>query len=178
MNDRPQANGTDTGGSGPARDRLLGIYLNDHLAGAAAVTDRARSLAAALSETPSGPALHALARESAEDRGSLLGIMRALGVPVRRHKLALGRTAERLGRLKSNGRLVSRSPLTSLVELEALRLGVLATSDAWRTLRRLAETDGRLDARLLDGLLARAERRQAELEELCRRQVTETFARA
>ncbi|MFD7433718.1 hypothetical protein [Streptomyces sp. NPDC059861] len=170
MNDQAHTDGTGTDGAD-----LLGIYLNDHLAGATAGTDRARSLAGALEESPSGPVLRTIAQEITEDRASLLAIMDTLGVPVRHYKVSLAWAAEKVGRLKSNGRLVGRSPLTSLVELEGLRLGVLGKAAAWQTLRQVAETDGRLDAGQLDDLLARAERQQATLEDLRRRQATETF---
>ncbi|GGT05930.1 hypothetical protein [Streptomyces chromofuscus] len=175
MKDQAHAHAVPAVGTGTTGADLLGIYLNDHLAGATAGTERARSLAGALQGSPSGPALRTVAQEIGEDRASLLAIMDMLGVPVRHYKVSLAWAAERVGRLKSNGRLVGRSPLTSLVELEFLRLAVQGKAAAWQTLRRLADTDGRLDARLLDELLERAERQQATLEELRLGQVTETF---
>ncbi|MFI9615086.1 hypothetical protein ACIHCM_26015 [Streptomyces sp. NPDC052023] len=178
MNDQPRTDEAPTDGTGADGADLLGIYLNDHLAGATAGTERARSLAGALQGSPSGPVLRTLAEEITEDRASLLAIMDTLGVPVRHYKVSLAWAAEKVGRLKSNGRLVGRSPLTSLVELEILRLGVLGKAAAWQTLRQVAETDGRLDAGQLDDLLARAERQQATLEELRRRQATEIFQQA
>lgn len=178
MNHRAHTDTAPTHSAGTDGADLLGIYLNDHLAGATAGTDRARSLAGALRESPSGPALRTIAREIVEDRASLLAIMDSLGVPVRHYKVSLAWAAEKAGRLKSNGRLVGRSPLTSMVELEALRLGVLGKASAWQTLRQVAESDTRLDARQLDDLLARAERQQATLEDLRRRQATETFRQA
>ncbi|MDX3458191.1 hypothetical protein PV396_40720 [Streptomyces sp. ME02-8801-2C] len=167
MYDRPTPTDTD----------LLGIYLNDHLAGATLGTDRARSLAEA--EAERDPALSdavgPIADEIAEDRTALLRVMRSLDVPVRRYKLVAGRLAERMGRLKPNGRVVRRSPLAPMLELELLRLGVEGKAAAWRTLRRLADADDRLDPGRLDGLLQRAERQLETLEQLRTRQVTETF---
>ncbi len=156
---------------------LLGIYLNDHLAGATLGTDRARSLAE--SEAERDPALSdavgPIADEIAEDRADLLHIMRSLDVPVRHYKIVAGRLAERVGRLKANGRVVRRSPLAPMLELELLRLGVEGKAAAWRTLRRLADTDDRLDPGRLDSLLERAERQLETLEALRLRQVAETF---
>jgi hypothetical protein len=167
MHDRPNRTDTD----------LLGIYLNDHLAGATLGTDRARSLVE--SEGERDPALAdavgPLSDEIAEDRAELLRTMRSLGVPVRRYKIVAGRLAERAGRLKANGRIVRRSPLTPMVELELLRLGVEGKAALWRTLRRLADTDDRLDPVRLDGLLGRADRQLDTLEQLRLRQVDETF---
>ncbi|MEU6557305.1 hypothetical protein ABZ915_44870 [Streptomyces sp. NPDC046915] len=148
------------------RTDLLGIYLNDHLAGAAAGTGRALFMARSHRDPPFTEPLQALAGEIAEDRASLLRVMRGLGVPTRRYKIAAAATAERLGRLKSNGRLYRRSPLTLVIELEFLRLGVKGKELGWRTLRSLAEADGRLDEQELDGLIARAERQMSTLEEL------------
>nr|WP_051704972.1 MULTISPECIES: hypothetical protein [unclassified Streptomyces] len=154
---------------------LLGIYLNDHLAGATAGTARARSLLRACRGTALGDGLAPVAAEIAEDRASLLDLMRRLDVPVRRYKVYAGRAAEQMGRLKSNGSLVRRSPLSTLWELEALVLAVEGKAAGWRTLHELAATVERLDARRLDDLVERARRQRATLEELRRRQVGVAF---
>ena len=70
----------------------------------------------------------------------------------------------REGRLKPNGYLLTRSPLSSLEELELLRLGVEGKAAGWRTLRTLADRDNRLDSVRLDELIFAA-RRQADLLE-------------
>ena len=103
---------------------LIGIYLNDHLAGA------------------------------------------TLGVPVRHYKAYAAWVGEKAGRLKFNGHLTSRSPLSSLEELEMLRLGVEGKAAGWRTLRTLAETDSRLNRGRLDELMAGAREQAGLLEEL------------
>ncbi|MEV0676475.1 SRPBCC family protein [Actinosynnema sp. NPDC050436] len=143
---------------GPASDpakssgtsTYLGVYLNDHLAGATANVELARR--AARTE----PRLRGLVRELAEDRAALLRVMAERGVPVRRHKVALGRLGELAGRLKLNGALVTRSPLSDLVELEALELGIEGKAALWQALRTLPDAD------TFDGLLDRA-RAQARL---------------
>ncbi|GGL93578.1 hypothetical protein GCM10010129_41800 [Streptomyces fumigatiscleroticus] len=161
MSDRPD----------PTRTDLLGIYLNDHLTGSSVGVRRARYLAESERGTAIGDAVRPVADEIAEDRASLVRIMRRLDVPVRRYKVVAGRLAEQFGRLKLNGRLVRRSPLSTVLELELLRLGVEGKAAAWRTLRLLADTDERLDAGHLDGLLERARRQADTLEELRRRAV-------
>jgi hypothetical protein len=90
--------------------------------------------------------------------------MHLLGIPVRTYKVYAGWLAEKAGRLKFNGRLRARSPLSNLVELELLRLGVEGKAAGWRTLRVRADKDARLDAGRLDALISRA-RRQADLLE-------------
>ncbi len=147
-------------------DRLAGIYLNDHLAGASGGLELFRRAARSHRGTPAGEVLQRLTAEVAADRDSLLSTMRALGLPVRRYKIVAGWTAEKAGRLKLNGRLLRRSPLSSLVELEALRLGVEGKASGWSLLLEATAADERLDARELERLRERARRQSAELESL------------
>jgi hypothetical protein len=145
---------------------LLGIYLNDHLAGATAGTGLAHRMAVAAHQPTMGGTLRRLAVEISMDRETLLEFMAALGVPVRAYKLWAAWAGEKAERLKPNGRLLSRSPLSSLEELEILRLGVEGKAAGWRTLRVLADRDSRLDAGRLDDLIARARRQADQIEEL------------
>ncbi|MBT3161185.1 hypothetical protein KQH42_29065 [Streptomyces sp. CHA1] len=154
---------------------LLAVYLNDHLAGAAGGVELLRRAAQAARGQAASRQLHDLADEVAEDRASLMEIMRELDIRPRRSRLVLGRLGERAGRLKTNGHLLSRSPLSDLLELEAMRLGVEGKACCWRTLRELAGTDPRLDPRLLDRLLRRAEAQIARLERLRAQTAVATF---
>lgn len=154
---------------------LLGIYLNDHLAGATAGVERVRHLTHAQRGTALGAALRPVAAEIDQDRRSLVEIMRSVDVPVRRYKAYAGWLGEKAGRLKPNGRLVRRSPLSTLLELELLRLAVEGKASGWQALRRLTDVDPRLDAARLDELLDRARHQQRTLEELRARQTGETF---
>jgi hypothetical protein len=148
-------------GTGP---RALGIYLNDHLAGATAGTALAHRMAR--THQDQAERLIRLAAEIASDRAVLMDMMAALEIPVRSYKVAAAWAGEKAGRLKLNGHLFTRSPLSGLEELEILRLGVEGKAAGWRTLRTLAETDRRLDPARLDDLLARARRQSEELEDL------------
>jgi hypothetical protein len=149
-----------------ARPDLLGIYLNDHLAGATGGAELARRAASSASGTEAAGPLQRFAAEVTEDRQALLDMMAALGIPVRAYKIYFAWIGEKAGRLKLNGRLLTRSPLSGLEELEMLRLGVEGKAAGWRTLRALAERDGRLDAGRLDQLLVRARSQSGMLEEL------------
>ncbi len=151
-------------GTGRSEAGLLGIYLNDHLAGATAGTELAHRMARSHGGEKDGGTLRRLAAEIGQDRAALLDIMAALGVTVRRYKVGAAWIGEKAGRLKFNGRLFARSPLSDLEELEILRLGVEGKAAGWRTLRTLADSDPRLDPARLDELIARA-RRQADLLE-------------
>lgn len=158
MNSRPAA-------TRPAPE-LLGVYLNDHLTGASAGTELLRRAARSQRGTALGPPLAALAQEVAQDRESLRAIMAGLGVPEARYRSVLGRLAEKAGRLKLNGRLFTRSPLSDVLELEAMRLGVEGKACMWRVLQSLAGSGARVDGARLHELLRRAERQIRILETL------------
>jgi hypothetical protein len=145
---------------------LLGIYLNDHLAGATGGLELFRRATSSHRATEAGPVLERLMQEVAEDREALERIMTSLDVAIRQYKVVGGWLAEKAGRAKPNGRLLSRSPLSSVVELEGLRLGVLGKEGLWRLLRALADSEPRLHAAELDRLVERAARQAAELEGL------------
>jgi len=141
---------------------LLGIYLSDHLAGATAGSRRMRRLADAEDKASDGDVLQRLAKEIEEDRKTLMSIIEAEGIEARWYKTAIAKAGEAVGVLKSNGTLFHRSPLTSLVELEGMRMGVTAKYDLWTTLRH-SELSGRQD---FDQLMQRANRQLQELEEI------------
>ena len=145
---------------------LLGIYLNDHLAGATGGAELARRAAAARRSDEAGDTLLRFAADVVADRAALLDIMAVLDVPVRAYKVYAGWIGEKLGRFKLNGRLLGRSPLSSLEELEMMRLGVEGKAAGWRTLQVLADTDPRLDRARLMELIARAESQVKLLEDL------------
>jgi hypothetical protein len=153
---------------------LLAIYLNDHLAGATGGTELARRSAAANQGSSYGPFLTQLAHEIDEDRHSLLAIMKALGVRRDPLKVGGGWAAEKVARLKPNGQLRGYSPLSRVVELEALGLAVTGKRAGWRTLEGLQL--GALARFDLDALGERAEAQFAELEGHRRRATAEAFA--
>jgi hypothetical protein len=135
---------------------VLGIYLNDHLAGATMGVElfhRASGSAQGSVKTQ----LQELTTQVERDRESLLTLMGTLGVPVRRYKVLGGWVLEKAGRIKANGRVLRRSPLSDLIELEGLVLGVQGKAAGFRALRRLADTDPRLEAPNIDRLIERAE---------------------
>ncbi len=155
--------------SNPASGRVLsplGVYLNDHLAGATGGVELLRRMTRTHDDDRERARLAELVREVSEDRRSLRVIMRRLGVPERRLRMALGRLGELAARAKTNGRLLRRSPLSDVLELEAMRLGVEGKASLWRTLRALADDEERLDAAEIDSLLDRAAEQAETLETL------------
>jgi hypothetical protein len=160
----------------PSRHLMIGIYLNDHLAGATAGTQLARRMARSHQGREEGRELEAIAAEIGRDRAALLDIMASLGVAVRGYKAGAAWIGEKAGRLKFNGRVLGRSPLSDLEELELLRLGVEGKAAGWRMLRAQADTDARIDAERLDELIARAKTQASQLEELRVRAASRVFS--
>ena len=144
--------------------RLLAIYLNDHLAGATAGAELARRAAAANRGTPFAAPLERLAEEIADDRAVLVDVMRRLEVARDPVKVLAGWAAEKAGRLKLNGRLTGYSPLSRVVELEGLALGVEGKRALWRALADVAAEDRRLAGIDLVALAARADGQRRRIE--------------
>jgi hypothetical protein len=142
--------------------RLLAIYLNDHLTGSTALIERVRHAAGEQEGTELGAFLARLGAEIAEDRQALRRVMAAAGARRSPAKLALAWLAEKAGRLKLNGRLLRRSPLSPLIELDAAEVGIYGKQLLWQLLRdQRPPGSGAVD---LDALIARAERQRGEVE--------------
>lgn len=154
---------------------LLAIYLNDHLAGATAGRELARRAAASNRGSSYTSFLERLAVEVEEDRQSLLAIMRALDVGVDQLKVVGGWGAEKLGRLKLNGRLLGYSPLSRVVELEALGLGISGKLALWRALDDLKPQQPELGRFDLQKLIERGERQLNEVETRRLQAIAEAF---
>lgn len=114
--------------------RFLRSYLGDHIAVAAAVGGLARRMATAARWEEHQKQLGRLVEVLAEDERDLQLVLTERGIRPVRARALLARSAELPGRLKANGRLVRSSPLTPLVELDGLRLGVAACMVPWHAL--------------------------------------------
>ena len=82
---------------GQSEVSMLGIYLNDHLAGATAGTELAHRTARSRGDGQDNGTLRRLAAEIAQDRAALLDIMAALGIKVRRYKAVAAWAGRRAG---------------------------------------------------------------------------------
>ncbi len=140
----------------------LGIYLNDHHAASVAAVQLARRAAQSNQGTGYGEMLANLAEEIEEDRQALRLIMQRLGVRADPTKAAVAWSAEKLGRLKLNGQLTGYSPLSRLVELEILSLGVEGKLGMWRALGRAV--DHGVPEAELEPLIKRARSQRRRLE--------------
>jgi hypothetical protein len=147
----------------PAPTKYLATYLNDHLLGATAGGELVRRAARENEGSELGAFLSQLAAEIDADRESLRELMRELGVKEDHLKVAAGWVAEKVGRLKPNAQLRGYSPLSPLVELEGLSIGVQGKLAMWRALAEIADELG-VDRARLQELAVRAEGQQADVE--------------
>lgn len=113
---------------------LLGLYLSDHLTGATAGVERIERMAEAYADSPVFAPLSSLAEEIRSERELLRRIIRRLGLAQLPHRQALSWAGERAARLKSNGTLFSRSPMTLVLETELMRSAVVGKRGGWQTL--------------------------------------------
>ena len=155
---------------------LLRIYLNDHLAGSVVGLEVARRAKAENAGNSVGEYLEALLPELQEDRATILSVMVALGLKRDALKQGVAWVGEKLGRLKLNGQWMGYSPLSRLVELEALGLGTEGRLSLWRTLRRLARKDERLSRFDFGTLITRTEHQRRTLERLRQHASDEAFS--
>lgn len=155
--------------------KYLDVYLNDHLAGATVGHELAKRAASSNEGTDYGDFLTELEHEIAEERASLIRLMARFDIKQDRIKTTGAYIGEKFGRLKPNAHLTSYSPLSRVVELEFLKLGVTGKLSLWQALLEIEAEDDRLDREELTALAERAERQRDELERLRRKAFTETM---
>ncbi len=154
--------------SRPSR-RLLRVYLDDHLAGSALGLSLARSASTRETKGPMARFLRELVADLENDQNALRALMKDLDFTENRAKNALGWLGAQAIRFKPNGRLLGRSPLSRVLDLEALIAGSRARSSLFQTLASVATPDQRetyalsqraeralLHIRALDGYRQRA----------------------
>ena len=139
----------------------LGIYLQDHLAGATFGLELVERARRNNEGTEFDPSLRTLAEEIRRDRETLLDLMRDIGVAPSRLKIAAAWGSEKARRVKPNGRLVGYTPLARVEEFESLLLGIAGKRALWHLLGRL-DVVGRPVGR--HDYAALADRAQGQLE--------------
>ncbi len=144
--------------------RLLAIYLNDHLAGSTGGVELARRARSSNRGTRWGKDLERICAEIEADRETLEAVMAHLGVKRNTAKVTGAWAAEKLGRLKLNGRLRGYSPLSRLLELEMLHIGITGKLELWQALQQTLEPKlARFD---LAAQIERAESQRQAVERL------------
>lgn len=141
-----------------ARSKYISIYLNDHLAAFVALREVAARAARSNEGSPLGHYLRGVEAELDESRRALEAVMRDLGIRRDPFKRAAAWAAEKLGRLKLNGHLVTYSPLSRVLELEGLIAGAELEARTWAALAPLSRA----------GFSAHAERCERRRQELTR----------
>jgi hypothetical protein len=143
----------------------LGVYLNDHLGGAAAGVELSERLRSNNEGTPFGGVLAQMVLEIKEDRATLENLMDRLGIERSSGKQSAGRGLERLARLRTSKAITRNAELSRLLDIEALQLGVEGKYAMWRALGEVADLDQRLSATDFAGLAERAHRQRDTLEQ-------------
>ena len=159
----------------PTPHRLLEIYLADHLAASTAGVALVRRASASNAGTALGDVLRRLTSEIGNDRRTLQAIVAELGFRESKPKEAAAWVGEKVGRLKLNGQLRGYSPLSRVLELETLSVGVAGKLALWQSLQSVPALRERLSRFDLDHLAERARRQRGEIEEWRSNAARETF---
>ncbi|MDX6283122.1 MAG: hypothetical protein QOH03_4193 [Kribbellaceae bacterium] len=144
----------------------LATYLQDHYAGSSAGIELFKRAADQQTDPVVRTALAKMVQEVEEERTALERYLAAVGAKPDQLKNAGAWMAEKLARLKPNGELLRRSPLSDLIELEALRVAVEGKAAGFRLLRSLADEEPHFDAAELDSLLSQVAQQIEDLEAL------------
>ena len=157
------------------RQRLFGIYLDDHRAGAAGGVALAQRM---LEENPDNyltATMRELTGEIEQDRQLLDDIIVRLGHSPNRLKIAMGTVSTWVGRLKANGYVRRYSPLSRLEEFEMLAAGIMSKASLWHNCELALA--GHHEVGDIDFVILReqAERQHAKLERHRERIVADAF---
>ncbi|MCZ2829316.1 hypothetical protein O2W14_10775 [Modestobacter sp. VKM Ac-2986] len=153
-----------------AHPELLAVYLNDHIASAAGGIELVTRMIGVNRGNQHEAGLRQLLDELRQEKTDLETIAAALGLPVRQYKQVAVWIAEKASRLKLNGHVLTRSPLSGLVEFEFLASAVRGKRSGFETLRIAATVDPRIDPVLVESLIDQAHRQYLWLTE-ARREV-------
>ena len=144
---------------------LLELYLSDHLTGASAGVGRITRMANDFVDTPMFGRLGQLVDEISAERAFLIQLIEDLGLDRKPYRQAVAWVGERVGRLKSNGKIVERSPMTMLLETELMRGAVMGKLGMWQMLEVQAPTLG-LDPKVFTDLIEMTENQVTLLDEI------------
>jgi hypothetical protein len=157
------------------RQRLLGIYLDDHRAGAAGGVALARRMLESNPDNYLTSTMRELIGEIETDRRVLDDVIARLGHSPNRVKLVMAAASERFARLKANGFLRRYSPLSRLEEFEMLSAGIMSKASLWWSCELALAGRPDLADIDFDGLRQQAELQRAKLETHRERIVDDAF---
>jgi hypothetical protein len=154
---------------------LLAVYANDHLAAATGGIELVSRMLGRHRGGKYEARLEELLDELREERSAVRGSMADLGIPVRQYKQIASWLGEKVSRAKLNGHVLSRSPLSDLVEFEFIATAVLAKRAGFETMRAIADVEPKLDGALLDRMIAQADKQHDWLADVRREVAAEVF---
>ena len=138
----------------------LVLYLDDHLAGAAAGLRLAERLAR------DDHRLDEVRRQISEDRATLYAMLRRFGAGPSVVKPIGARIVELASRVRLGRRSGPTGPVNLLLQLEALSMGIEGKRHLWRSLLEIVSIEPRLDAAELSELAGRADHQLLLVEAL------------
>lgn len=144
---------------------LVELYLSDHLTGATAGMERVVRMEGDFVDTPVYKQIATVADSIRRERSLLQQIIHDLGFKQKPYRQALAWVGERAGRVKLNNRIISRSPMTLVLEAELMRSAVIGKLGGWQTLHDNAEDLG-LDATIFAELQDQAQEQIKLLDEV------------
>ena len=137
----------------------LGLYLNDHLAGAQAGVDLIRRISEGL-----GGAADDIVADIEADEHFLEQLIKALDIREHTVKQAVSSIIEKLGQLKMNRVVSGNEHLALLLEMEAMSMGIEGKRDLWQALESVAPSVPELAGTDFETLAVRAVDQRNRLE--------------
>ena len=140
-------------------------HVHTHLAGSAAGIDLFGRSAAGLLDPDAATLVRDIQEELLDERRRLRRMADDLGVGEASLMTLAARAGERAARLKPNGSWTERTPLTDLVELEAMRVAVNGKRAGWQALLAVVDVHAALDREELEMLAVQAAEQDRRLAE-------------
>lgn len=134
---------------------FLRIYIRDHDGASSGGIRLAERCYESNRTTSLGPRLGSLVETLRTAQNEVRVIAERLAIKPSALRQATTWLGATVGGLKLNGRWTSYSPLSRVVEIEALTSAVSAQLRLWETLQRLVPFEHRFDAASIEGFLAR-----------------------
>ncbi len=156
----------------------LGAYLNDHRAGATGAVHLLERLAESGSDNVDSAPLERLRQDIVEDLEALEDVMERLDIPRDTLREAGGWMGEKLSRLRLSPVVTGSEPLSHLLEIETIKLGVLGKMGLWRALRDVASDHSSLNDIDFEAYERRAEAQAEDLESRRRNLALAAFQRS
>lgn len=142
----------------------LGTYLDDHLGGANAGVEMARTLQEAVTGEPDAALLGPIAADVEADLETLRRVVDLVGASGNPVKQAAGWVAEKAHRVGIDERITGSPHLTRMLQAETLALGVEGKLALWLALLEVVDRRPELGALDLPALADRARDQRRRLE--------------